>query len=466
MRRHARSGEFVCGLAIQDVFFTRPMCAWIGREIRTCLVALCVLGIGIAITPPAHAGHEFPKSCPSGVEFVVYPEEYGWYPCDRWSICTSRRDGAVERLANHPTPESVCRDLHLYVNYGPVRWVLQGNDCVMAPPHHSSFTYTPTRMPFCRDPHDGHLSAIDYWGSGPAPCWYLRCKQDTNRYFIKLAPRTGFPKSSAIVASAEPGKTTNLVAYVYNQKGQSVSSAKVKLEVDVVPNSGGHQHDDDRRHTEYMGKLASGIGTVTQNGKVLTGVTDASGLAFTFTAPLPAGDHKLKATCTDRTCTSQGPDTVWVGIKGLLPIPTASTVYLLENRDGQHPNNHYLTSEAEDRLLRLADRYHQRFPADPVLYLNDASLERGGLFDIYYNFTDANGVQHERNAEGWWKPPHEEHRRGTVIDVRANQAAGAIPSRNHRVFMQFARDIGADAGLHSPGTANQHFHIRLMGVAE
>ncbi len=452
MRRHARGGVFVCGLAVQDVFFTKLTWARIGHKIRTCLITLCVLGLGIAITPSARAGHEFPTRCPNGVEFVVYPEEYGWYPCDRWSVCSSRRDGAVERLASHPTPESVCSDLHLYVNYGPARWVLQGNDCVMAPPHSSSFTYTPTKMPYCRDPHDGHLSATDDWGYGPAPCWYLRCK-DTNRYFIKLAPRAGFPESGAIVTSVEPGKTTNLVAYVYDQNGQAVSGAKVKLEVDVVTNSGGHQHDDDKRHTEYMGKLASGAGVVAQNGKVLTGGTDASGFAFTFTAPLPAGDHKIKASCTDRTCTPQGPETVWVGIKDLVPLGV-SQYFVPVGDTPNHFDNHYLTVEAASRVNVLAVLYRAEFPNNPLLHLNDASLERGGVFDTLSN----------------WNPPHHEHCRGTEIDVRANDALGAIPVQNRKVFERLADRVGARAKFEIPDDRNgnplnhlRHYHVRLLG---
>lgn len=273
---------------------------------------------------------------------------------------------------------------------------------------------------------------------------------------IKLVPRDTAAESATTLASVEPSKTTNLVAYVYDQRGGSVSSAKVKLQVDVIPNSGGHQHHDAVRNTEHMGKLASGTGAVAQNGKVLTGSTDGGGFTFSFTAPLPAGDHKITASCTDRTCTQQGPDTVWVGIKRLLPIPTASTVYLLENRDTNHPDNHYLTRDAEARLLALADLYRQQFPNDPVLHLNDASLERGGLFDIQYS----------GRGTTWWTPPHEEHRRGTVIDIRANNQPGATPSKNHKEFKQLASDLGAEAQLHSPGIANQHFHIRLMGVAE
>lgn len=73
MRRHTRIWVLAYSLVAQDAFFTRLLSTRVERKIRY-LIALCVLGIGIAITPSAHAGHEFPKSCPSGVEYVTYPE--------------------------------------------------------------------------------------------------------------------------------------------------------------------------------------------------------------------------------------------------------------------------------------------------------------------------------------------------------------------------------------------------------
>ena len=42
----------------------------------------------------------------------------------------------------------------------------------------------------------------------------------------------------------------------------------------------------------------------------------------------------------------------------------------------------------------------------------------GGVFDINAN----------------WQSPHFEHKRGTVIDIRANQATGSIPFDNFELF--------------------------------
>lgn len=115
------------------------------------------------------------------------------------------------------------------------------------------------------------------------------------------------------------------------------------------------------------------------------------------------------------------------------------------------------------RLQQLAALYRQRFPSDPPPYLNDASLERGGLFDIYWE-----NLQKGTKRTVWWTTPHVEHRRGTVIDIRVNGSEGSIPVDDEYfdAFEEIAQARGADAEIHSPGTSNQHYHVRLMGVAE
>lgn len=304
---------------------------------------------------------------------------------------------------------------------------------------------------------------------------YYGRAQCLKNYIVKLSPLTDIAESGTTLMSVEPGMTTEtLVTKVYDNNGQVVPNAKVKLVVDVQPYSGGHQHDEGRHSNSVnenrVGKLAPvGLGTVTENGKILTGSTGSNGLRFTFKAPASAGDHKITASCTDgKNCQPEGPDTVWVGVKGLEPIvpasdPTSGPLYVLIGQDGYHPDNHYLTPQANGRLQQLATLYQHRFPDNPPLHLNDASLERGGLFDIYWeNPTKGN------KRTTWWTPPHKEHRRGTVIDVRANRAPGAIPDRPdvRQYFEQLVLDIQGSFILESQGTSNEHYHIRLMGVAE
>ncbi len=62
--------------------------------------------------------------------------------------------------------------------------------------------------------------------------------------------------------------------------------------------------------------------------------------------------------------------------------------------------------------------------------------------------------------------PHVEHRRGTVVDVRANNLDTAIPSQNFKEFESLAADFGADAHFESPNIERRHVHLRLLGREE
>lgn len=309
---------------------------------------------------------------------------------------------------------------------------------------------------------------------------YLGGFPECKAYTIKLSRADGSTQDQTNIISVEPadmlssasGKNASyLLAKVYDQNGQVVPNVNVQLTVDVAPNSGGHKHDVDHdRNTTQMGQLASPQGTVDQNGKVLKGNTGPYGLAFTFTTPGPAGDHIFTATCTDgKNCTIQGPKTIWVGVKDngqpLTGLP-GSPLWVPVGMTGIHPDNHYLTQAALARLTVLAQAYHDQFPAVPELRLNDASLVRGGVFDIDFDpFTGKNGVYRSRTPGGmpgyWWAPPHAEHRRGTVIDIRANGASDAIPAINYKRFEDLVNRLGMNY-LHE----KDHFHVRLLGIAQ
>ena len=132
--------------------------------------------------------------------------------------------------------------------------------------------------------------------------------------------------------------------------------------------------------------------------------------------------------------------------------------HVLIGETTSHFDNHFLTSGAKEKLLELAYLYKMIwFPFNPLLHVNDASLERGGLLDISET----------------WLPPHYEHRRGTVVDIRANLAPGGIPGVDLEEFMQLAKVNNIFAKLEtkydSSGnelTVHRHFHLRLEGKAE
>lgn len=228
---------------------------------------------------------------------------------------------------------------------------------------------------------------------------------------------------------------------MFDNNNQHVPNVNVKIEVTVETNSGGHLHDNSRPR----GLLSNGA----QVGTEVTDITSGDGMPFTFSAPAPAGDHKIKATCLDRDCTQEGPDKVWVGVKGLKSQASSANYVLLPNRDANHPGNHYVTTNTERNVSNFAAAYHRRFPNDPVLHFNDASLVRGGLFDIASNWSI--------------HPGHETHRLGANVDVKANEfyhePSQSIPVSNYIDFWNMGNRYGCYVALHSGATPNEHFHL-------
>lgn len=271
---------------------------------------------------------------------------------------------------------------------------------------------------------------------------------------IRLSPASGATESETLLTSTEPDQSTNLIARVYDQNNQLIPNVGVRLILEAKKDSGGHHHGDDTV-TARTGTLAG--------QQVLTGNTGPSGLQFSYKAPSVSGDYKIKASCTDgKNCKQEGPDGVWVGVKYLYPA-TGSQNYVLisPNRDTYHPDNHYLTGAANTALEELAIRYHMEFPNSPVLYLNDSSLERGGLFDIAFNCDTYSGTC--SRSKPWWTPPHSEHRRGVVIDIRANGTSTAIPPQNYGRFKAIANGLYMNV---KDETDLGHFHVRLLGLAQ
>jgi len=154
-----------------------------------------------------------------------------------------------------------------------------------------------------------------------------------------------------------------------------------------------------------------------------------------------------------------------VGVKGLEPIipasdPATGPLYVLLGSNDSHPRNNYLRPAAVGRLQRMASLYRQGFPTDQPLYLNDASLERGGLFDI------------GPPSGAFWQTPHPTHRKGGEIDIRANPHVYpdmAIPEGNFADFEDYVNRMGGTfcggngLNIAYPGQTKQHYHICLMG---
>ena len=260
--------------------------------------------------------------------------------------------------------------------------------------------------------------------------------------------------------------TLAITATVKDQStGQKPATpVKVRISLKVDSKSGGHDHDD---NTRPRGGIAE-VETCPSDAECWPspqstgeGMTDGNGqVVFNFNAPEASGTHTITATCDG--CGNPATKSVNVKVDGLELIPSA-TFYTFIGETDKHSGNHYLTPEAASILWRVAVAYQveQQFKLQdpvtgkftvnpPVLHINDASLEWGGLFDVY----------------GKWASPHVEHRRGTVVDIRANSLPTAIPAGNLKKFKRLATYYEADAFLETPSADLRHFHLRLLNRKE
>lgn len=261
--------------------------------------------------------------------------------------------------------------------------------------------------------------------------------------------------------------TLPIIATVKDQSGQAPNpGVTVHVSLKVDSKSGGHDHGDSTRPRGGIAELdtcpSDDVCWPSPQSIDGKGMTDGNGqVVFNFNPPDASGIHTISATCDK--CTNTATANINVMVDGLWPI-SASTYYAL-TEDGsskvigsttEHSSNHYISSEAQQKLWTLAmDFYNYQLlngaSKPTLLHLNDASLKWGGLFD----------------KDGDWVPEHKEHRRGSVIDVRANSTAGAIPPELFKKYIEMATKLGIDPHLEYIGDPlNQHFHTRLLNRKE
>lgn len=291
------------------------------------------------------------------------------------------------------------------------------------------------RIAKCPDPGTGNNYLINMIGTEMCDRYVRQTQQDS--LTITLTPET---------ATLEPDKTYSFTATVTKQGGGAPSQAvPVSVKVEVDPTSGGHDHGE-AIATRPKGSVSPATGNTV--------------LLFTFTATPVSGKHTITATCdlcVNKTATAE----VQVKVKDLTSLTSSSAFALVGGEPGKkHTDNHYLAAEAKGRLEDIIKKYNLAYPKGPLLRLNDASLEWGGKFDILGN----------------WGGAHAEHRRGVVIDIRANLDATAIPEIRFFDFEDIAARHGAQAELHcskefskyivgciADSGSNRHFHVRLLG---
>lgn len=157
----------------------------------------------------------------------------------------------------------------------------------------------------------------------------------------------------------------------------------------------------------------------------------------TYTAPPFSGDIILRST----SCTNVGHPcfnedrVIRVRHKGLASLPPSSD-YLLIGQTATHPDNHYANAAMNSFVTRLAREWKARLANEPILQINDISLEHGGHFDYKAN----------------WSGPHKQHIFGNDVDIHYVGAA------HERKFAAMVRRLG---NVRWQSVHNNHHHISL-----
>jgi hypothetical protein len=228
--------------------------------------------------------------------------------------------------------------------------------------------------------------------------------------------------------------------------------------IGVLKGEGGHLHTANRPKGSFACSALYDPGSATPT---CTLTTDGNGQApFIFIPTAVSGTHTITATCNNCT-TATAP--VNVKVDNLITIP-ASPLYALSDSNGvigaipgKHTDNHYLTETAIGKLGKLAGIYVDVNPG-AKLYLNDASLVWGGLFDV---------------GATPWVSPHSLHDKGRSLDIRAANSGpnneGSVPATLFSKFADTARKKGFNIGLHCKNSTdtnycfgqpnNRHFHV-------
>lgn len=188
------------------------------------------------------------------------------------------------------------------------------------------------------------------------------------------------------------------------KENEPVARFPLELNVNPVPNSGGHDHHDDQRP---VGMLTSATGETDENGIFTT----------TFISSEIGGEEWIVASSLKTNHSDSASIKVEIpnlsnfsnieSEKWRLTGNTGSTSYgPCFGRELQHQNNHYLTSATKNNLQDAIKSFFnwtgtEEGVGNLVVGMNDMSLLKGGLFDICSN----------------WDIGHNSHRLGIDTDI-------------------------------------------------
>ena len=240
------------------------------------------------------------------------------------------------------------------------------------------------------------------------------------------------------------GKSTLELKATVTENGSPKKDVAVTFGVEVIANSGGHDHHDASR----------------PKGKVTptNGVTDANGeFKITFKAEEFAGTHVVAAVC--ESCSNKSATrNVDVKVPDLIELQgdfSRGAKYELIGDTPEHKGNHFFTPAAKEALKNLLPVFAEFNWG--VVGVNDSSLKWGGRFDI----------------AGHWGGGHKEHRDGKEVDLSFYKPFGTITEdKRKKVYddLYKSRGVGLPQVLwhkeDNPDPKNPskaHFHVYLLG---
>lgn len=224
------------------------------------------------------------------------------------------------------------------------------------------------------------------------------------------------------------------------------ANVPVNFAIDVVANTGSHEHHDNSRPSGNL--------------YISNSSTDAYGeIKIGFKAPDVSGTHTITATCS--TCQNQSVRMdIHVKVPDLLPISPnpprnsdGSYAYALTSVDKTHAGNgryhhhqYYLTDFSRKNLRSLINAFSEE--GWGTVALNDASLAWGGRYDIRSD----------------WKSPHAGHRDGREIDISFTRAQNPISTGKQKSFYKkFCEEkaVQIPFSILHHYALNPHFHVYL-----
>ena len=266
--------------------------------------------------------------------------------------------------------------------------------------------------------------------------------ESPNQPILTLTP---LPQTPLDPRPANTGGTSTLfLKAMVTENGSPKKDVVVTFGVEVIANSGGHDHHDASR----------------PKGKVTptNGVTDANGeFKITFKAEEFAGTHVVAAVC--ESCSNKSATrNVDVKVPDLIELQgdfSRGAKYELIGDTPEHKGNHFFTPAAKEALKNLLPVFAEFNWG--VVGVNDSSLKWGGRFDI----------------AGHWGGGHKEHRDGKEVDLSFYKPFGTITEdKRKKVYddLYKSRGVGLPQVLwhkeDNPDPKNPskaHFHVYLLG---